>query len=245
MAVAFEARSSPAADGDVGGIINLADATWAHTVTTGDYLRVYVAVVKAGGGVGSPSATFNGVAMTFVDSKTGPTQIDGGQGHCYIFEMVAPPTGAPHNIFVDFIGGAGTAYGAVCGVSYTGVNQSTPSGIAAKANGTSTSAAATASSTSGDMIGACSWGYNIGAEPTPNHTKRQAASAFTGWQYVGAAQDTTASGSVAMSWALSNSTDWAVLAIPIIAVGNSVIGGGGGGTPASPGVRFPFSILNF
>lgn len=118
MAIAFDATSSST-------FTSTNSKTVSHTCTGANgYL---IAFVMREGGVTVSSITYGGVAMSLISSVN--LGADANKG-CYAYGLVNPASGA-NNISVTF---SGTAYNGIQGVSYSGVNQTSPVEVSTTAN---------------------------------------------------------------------------------------------------------------
>src|SRR5216684_143991 len=81
-----------------------ASLTWAHTVTAGSNMILDVGV-KILNSETCSGVTYNGVSLTQVSSKVQ------GAVTLYLFSLVAPATGAAHNIVASFSGSLGASAG--------------------------------------------------------------------------------------------------------------------------------------
>lgn len=210
MAVAFDAVSSFAHDG--------ASHTLSHTVTGSNlYLLVGVSLV---GSVGRTvtGITYNGVALSslgnIANSVTYRTELWG---------LVAPATGA-HNVVIS-TGGPGSTIVAGA-ISFTGVDQTTPTSGFATATGNSANPAVTVASATGDMVFAgCidAGGGSISVDQTLRWNLQMLTDTPRG-----AGSTATGASSVTTTFTGSNNL-WAALGINLKAAG-----GGGASFIASP-----------
>lgn len=181
--VTFDASSSSAGNGTN-------TVTWSHTVAAGSnrYLSVLVDSYFAAGEV--TGVTFNGVALSNVGSYSA------NDPRASIWGLVAPDTGT-HNVTVTFAGAA-SSNGACYAMSFTGVDQTTPTGTFASANNTSTTPSVTSPSTDANgMIVSVVADYNGQTITISSGTTR--ASVY-GWTQCA----TQAGGTAATSWSCAN-----------------------------------------
>jgi hypothetical protein len=108
MALAFDAKG--------GGNTSFANSlTFAHTCT-GTSLGIFVGI-----GSGTGSNDFTGVTYNTVSLSIDRTDFSAGQS-TWIWDLINPATGSPHNIVISKTGNA--AFGAIS-ASFTGVDQTT------------------------------------------------------------------------------------------------------------------------
>lgn len=138
MAVAFDAASS-------GQATSATSLTIAHTCTGSNLLLTAGGHVSAGSPPTISGVTYNSVAMT---AMSGPT-LYATFGRYSSWRLVAPATGA--NNIVMSLGGTGDEL-VLGGISFTGVDQTTPLGTVAAAQGTSTAATVDASSAADEIV---------------------------------------------------------------------------------------------
>lgn len=203
-AVTFDAASSSAGNGTN-------TVTWSHTVAPGSdrYLSVLVDSYFADGEV--TGVTFNGVALSNVGSYSA------NDPRASIWGLVAPDTGT-HDVTVTFAGAA-SSNGACYAMSFTGVNQTTPTGTFASANATSTTPSVTSPDTDANgMIVSVVADYGGSTITVNSGTTRASAYAWT--------QATTQSGGTATtSWTCASDlwTACCVLLKPSVALSNVVL----------------------
>lgn len=123
MAVAFDAVSSGGGTSQSGnGTITLS-----HTCTGSNLLLIVGVANDAGGSAGVSGITYNGTSMTALASINNSDSFANILINTYY--LIAPSTGA-NNIVVTRSGSPVTN-SSVCGISFTGVDQTTPLGTAA------------------------------------------------------------------------------------------------------------------
>lgn len=200
MAVAFDAASS-----SNGGVV--ASLTFSHTCSGSDRLLVVGCAINSGASAAVSGVTYNGVAMT----SAGAAVMDGGNTEVSLWYLVAPATGA-NNIVVSI---SGTISGiAAGGTSFTGVDQATPVGTYASANGNSSTASVSVSSESGGMVIDIA-GCFITRTLSVGSGQTQRFNTSGGFVVVGAGSTEPGASSVTMSWSLSSADNWAIAALPI------------------------------
>lgn len=199
MSVAFDAASN------AGTFQNVSSASWTHTPTPGiSNPCAIVSVCWAKLGSTTPTVTYDGVAMTacgYADNADTPVPM-----RARLFQLTGIDTSAGKTILVDWGGVSGNFGNAGC-QTYSGVNQATPVGTAVTdattlAFGVSTTTN-TLNITAGDM-GVDTVAVNTGSTTFSGNRTLRFDGAGNG--YEGFGQDTTTSGSVAMtvSWLGSN-----------------------------------------
>lgn len=219
MAIALDATSSGTYTGN---------GTWniSHTVAGSDR---YLIVAIAGGTQNIVGVTYNGSAMTsLIEQVSGAAPLY----RVRLFGLVAPSTGTA-NIAINTSGGAPNVFAAVAS-SWTGVDQSTPTGTAVSANlgAAGTTISVNATSASGEVVVDGVFVYNrtltvdsgqtqLGTVNNVDDTVRCSSSYEAG------------AGTTTMSWTISSSTQTtAIAAVPL-----KPVAGGGGGFIAKPNMR--------
>ena len=176
--------------------------TVSHTCTGSDRLLLVTVMLE----VNSRSVsgiTYNGVALTKLGDVTfspGPDM----RGE--IWYLVAPATGA-NNVVISIAGGTATFSGGIH--SFTGVDQTTPTGAFASNSGTSTAPSLGIASTSGDLVVDAlqeGWGsVTVGGGQTLEYDNTSLTFYFThGSTEPGAP-------SVTMSWTIVGSAAWQLI----------------------------------
>ena len=212
MAIAHDATAS--ATNNAGGV-----ATVNLTIAAGSnlFLIVSVEMRNAGGAVGSVSTCkWNTTeTMTLIDAYTNP----GGNYRVELWGLVNPTTGA-HSVSLTYTGTIGR--GIAGASSYSGVNQSTPTGTAAHADGTSTAPAVTLTSAAGEVgYACCGWNGSAGGAGTSNDTQRYKTITTAGsGELGGGAQEAPGAASVTIDWTIT-STIWTVTGVPIKPAGTT------------------------
>lgn len=197
--VAFDAGSEHQNNND-------GDATWAHTVSGSDrYLMAGCAYSDA---LTFTTATYNGDSMgtPIIDSRSTSRRL-------VVWALVAPDTGT-NNVSIAWSDGNREP---VCAaMSYTGVDQASPIGTVAEADGFGTTGTVVTSSASGNMV--ADWlvnnggitGWTVGAGQTQIQQEVSASAGHnlaTSYEAGGA--------SVTMSWTWTGGVSWRHFAVPI------------------------------
>lgn len=209
MAVQFDAASTAALTS------NGTSKTWSHTCSSTDRFLIVVVSLNTGFPTGM-TATYAGVSMTAQYTPAGKKAV---------FTLIDPATGA-NNVVVSW---TNNSQGAFTAVSYTGVNQTTPMGTAATANGSGTGPTVNVSATSLDLVVDGLMGFVTGSavSATVGASQTQRANlADTNTDGSVAAQSSEPGATtVTMSWTLSVSSDWHIWGValkPADPVGNPV-----------------------
>jgi hypothetical protein len=155
------------------------------------------------------SITYNGTPLTYVGSAT-----YSNDARAEIWQLVAPDTGT-HDVVITF--DKNLVYGAVAGVmTFTNVNQSTPLGTFAGANGSSAGPATVdVSSATNELVfdtvscETCTT-LTVGAGQTEYWNLSQ-----SGLYAMGAGSTEPGAVTVTMSWTLGSADYWAIGAVPI------------------------------
>ncbi len=200
MAVAFDSASS--ATSNTGPPSSL---SWSHICSGANrLLTVGVHWVSSGGAVSVSGVTYNGVAMSSVGV------VNNGDVFTQLFRLVAPATGS-NTIAITMTGAVDqTLTGG--GVSFTGVDQTTPLGTWASATGNSQTASVNVSSATDDIVvdhvSDASLALSVGA----GQTERYNVSDDGGTAVPGGAGSTEAGATtVTMSWSIALlSIGWAI-----------------------------------
>jgi hypothetical protein len=179
--------------------------------TTSGTNRLMLVGVSFGKGISDTvdSITYNGANLTYVGSHGG-----GSDPRVEIWSLVAPDVGT-NNLVVNFSGGSGTE-GATAGVTtFTGVEQSTPLGTFASANGTSTQASTTVSSAANELV----FGV-VGVRGDDNFNLSPGSGQTEQWDVHtsgtnGGASTEEGAASVVTSWIWGDENRWAVGGVSI------------------------------
>src|SRR5258706_2099811 len=155
MAVAIDALPSAQSGATIqfNGVQTINSSTNGLTLTpTASATAVLGCVVFSGPAVTSPTATWNGVAMTLL-ADTGNKTNGGNNDRAILFGLGSPATGSGHAFVVSWT--TATA-GYINIISLKGTDTTTPFKNATTNTGTGTSATVPVTSPSGDMaLGAC------------------------------------------------------------------------------------------
>lgn len=202
--------------------------TVAHTVAGADpFLAICVAVYHYLSTPTITSATWNGLALTLIDTYSNPSCGDKCTVALY---GLANPGAATATVSI----GTSWAYtGMVIGaVSYNGVDPTTPTGTAVRATGSGSPASVTVPSNSSEVVMDCLGAMAAGGVPSPASGQTSNWSLFDGGGFThGASGYLPGSPSTVSAWTLTGSPPWAMLGVPIKPVAGS--GGGGGSTPGT------------
>lgn len=185
--------------------ISSTSTSWNHTASGSDR-AVFVCLAWGSTAVCTASVTYDGVSMTSVGKATNATFNSGAQGNAEIFVLVNPPTGSK-SVVATFSSGSNA--GKACSISYTGVNQSTPtSGVVTSTGSLVVYTATVTGGTSLDRIIDCisvdAGGTNVG-----NQTQRMNTALYG---YVGSVQDAAGAASVDMTWGWASGNPYAAIA---------------------------------
>lgn len=214
MAVAFD-TVGPSSAGTGSATSPL---TWSHTVTAGSNMALIAGCSLGASSVGTGftmTATYNGVAMTSLGIKIGA----GGNGLAQVWILVAPATGAAHNVVITKTVG-GTIISLTGGsMSFSGVNQTTPTGTlvtTSGSTGTTASASVTGTTTGNQIFAVAAVGSAITTATTG--TLRWKDNFSTASECGCAAGSSIASpgGTQAMSFSFTTD-DWLIMAAELLA----------------------------
>lgn len=203
---------------------------WSHTCTGSDrFLSVDVSLLSAGSTV--TSITYNGVAMSLIRAQTTVTSF----GRVESWGLAAPASGA-NSIIVTL---SGSIASAGCAVSYTGVNQYTPTEAANSAQATNVGAA-DATVTVTPVADNC-WIHGAVASDDASVTANQTTrNNVTGVGGSGADEDTgpiTPAAATAVSYTgVGALATWAIAGYAIRPVASAVV---------TDGFRTTYPALNF
>lgn len=186
------------------------NVSWSHTAAGSDRVLLVYIYYWNGGNTGSriSGVTFNGVALTFLD-----TQRDAGaqQRTMDVWYLLNPDTGT-HTIAVS-----GMGFGSKCGVgiSLSDAAQSAPTAF--KANGNSTTASVTLTGTVNDLFIDAAGESNNGTDSTMTAGGSQTDRAQvteTGNQRM-ASSTAQGSASLAMIWTLQLTRNWSHIGVKV------------------------------
>jgi len=233
MAVAYDAGTS------LNGSTPALTHSWAHTCTGTNRLLVVGVSVAATTSVST--ITYAGVTLT----KAG--HIASAADRAEIWYLVAPATGS-NTIVVTLVASARAILGAT---SWTAVYQITPVGTLATGTGTSTTALATAASETSGYVAdtvATTQAPTVGAGQSERWNASNGFGGVGGGTGIyGAGSTEIGAASVAMTWTLAASADWAAAALPIktstgYGTGTALITGGGAVTATGGGPDYDFQV---
>lgn len=163
------------------------------------------------------TATYNAVAMTSIGTKI----CAGGNGVAQLWVLVAPATGAAHNVVITkTVGGTPTTL--VGGsMSFSGVNQTTPTGTLftnSGTAGTSGSASVTGTTTGNQISAMVASGSGSTSVTTGTSRWINNFSAATESGAAGASSIASPGGTQAMTFGFT-ADDWLVMAVELLAAG--------------------------
>jgi hypothetical protein len=194
--------------------------SWTHSVGSSGTNRALLV------GVAVSSGNDRNCSVTVMDGTTTLTKLSGpihtntnGQhaGFESVYYLVNPPTGS--NSMSMSVSGCSGAPSALSGgsISFTGVDQTTPFGTPVTANGSGTTASATISSTSNDMIAAfAAYGININSASSPLTSRYIANNGnYDGAGNSAGATATSTGSNITTSWTSSSSDWWAVIDVQV------------------------------
>lgn len=184
-------------------------------------------------------------SLTIGGSSTGVTLVhedsDGVNGNAakrhVVYRAVAPASGAQT---VLFTAAGDMVDGAIEVVSLTGVDQTTPVGTAAIAEGSSTAPSVNVTSASGELVvdAVCSFFPAANVTTDASQTQRVENESWGGNDAIAAMSTEAGAGTVTMSHTLGSSADWSIVGIPFkpVAAASTVLNpiSGKGGAAANP-----------
>ncbi len=196
-----------------GSTADQASVTVSHT-TSGSNRLMLVSMATDPHGVSVSSISYNGVNLMLVGAQEDPS----AHSRVEIWELVAPDTGT-HDVIVNL---TGTSHrGVTVGViTFTGVNQTTPTTAFSSASGTSTAASTTVASQTDDLVFAVLHSYN-GSAATPGAGQTELWDVVVG-QTNGSGTTKAGAASITSSWTV-NDNDWSVAAVSVQADTNSAV----------------------
>jgi len=230
-AIAVESTSSASAKA-------ASSLTWSHTV--GPSLNRILMVGVSNNNTTRPvsTVTYGGTALTRVGFQNAP----GTQNRIELWSLIAPSPGTA-NVVVTFSGSVDSVGGAIV---FSGVDQATPLGTFASANGSNASPSVTVSSASGQVVidTLATNGDGSSAAAGPGQTQRWSLKTGNGGgNALGAGSTEPGASSVTMSWTLGHAHAWSIGAVPLkpgAACGDGTTDpgedcdlGAGNGTPGS------------
>ena len=204
MAVVFDAATD-------GGEAGVEEITVNHTMSASANGVVFAFLIfrTAGSAPTGVGITWDGGAMTAIDDNV---QAVVGASGVYAFEKIAPSTGAK-----NCIASWTNAINAVLAVvSFTGANQSNPSGTVTKGSGNDTTPTVDVSSAAAQIaLDAVQANYvggdtlTVGADQTQRTTETET-------NIFGATSTEPGAATNTMSWTLNNTRYWRNLAFPVL-----------------------------
>lgn len=206
-------------DDDSGGVAGSASSlTFSHTCTGSDLLLLVGVSLYNLNGATISSVTYNSVAMTLVDTAVNSSR------RASLYRLVAPSTGANDVVITlsasefDIVGGS---------MSFTGVDQTTPLGTAATANGNSTAPSVNVSAATDDLVAAIlciehSGTLSVGAGQTSRYSNIGGAGFIKG-----AGSTEPGAATTTMSWSDTVGGPWGIVGVSI----KPKAGTGGGAVP--------------
>lgn len=173
------------------------------------------------------AATWNGIPLSLVGISQNPACGDKCSAALY---MLANPPAGTANTSITFSGSFNDA--TVGTFSFTGVDASLPVGTWIPSQGVGSPASVSVSSASGQVVVDCLGSYAAGSAPAMDSGQTLNWSHFDANAFTHSASSYRSGLPLTdMSWIISGSPQWAMLAMPIRPAG----GGGGGGT--TPGTQ--------
>jgi hypothetical protein len=208
MAVAYDNHSS-------GGGFSVSSISFPLTVSGSNRLLWVGVMFYQNGDTFIADVTYNGVSLTVVPSSTE------NNGSLWIqqYTLVAPATGE-NTLQVQFGGNAAFDIGVV-GISFTGVDQSTPLGTAVTAADSSVTPSVTVTGLTADDFVVDIMGIAHSGTLTVGANQTQRANAVAGGFYKHAASTQDGGDGGVMSWSNSTSQAWAISAVPIKAIASA------------------------
>jgi hypothetical protein len=207
MAVAYDTAS--AIQTFTGGT----SLSWSHTAAGSNRLaRVYIGAAHLT--TRTYSVTWNSVSMTQAAIASNAGMASSVTGEAMIYEMVAPAASS-QTVAITVTGGG--ARGCAISVSYTGVDQTTPSGTASTGTGgpNTTSTRTVTDSVTGDMVGDVLILDGGSTAQTATKTARIGTPDGNDDGYKTGVQDTAGAASVAMQWDWTGANQFAHAALTI------------------------------
>lgn len=172
------------------------------------------------------AATWNSLPLTHVLTASNPSCGDACKAAVYVLPN---PPATTANTSIAF---SGTPTAAVVGtVSFTGVDPTTSIGTAVQAIGSGSPASVTVTSASGEAVLDCLNSIAAGSPPSVASGQTQNWSTFDTAGFTHNASSVVAgTPSTVSAWTIVGTPQWAMVGLPIKAVGG---GGGGGSTPGT------------
>lgn len=191
--------------------------SWSHTVGTGDN-RLLIVTVNGYYGNYAPylptGAMYNGIAMTRLTSKT----FNGNDNFLYVYYLLNPPSGTHTVTITTGTNSNNTQVGGA--TSWSNVDQSSPFGTPVSASGSSTNPSVTASTVSTQVVVDAlakdgGYPYTQSISAGSGQTSYWTDTGSFGYDGGGMSSKGVSGASTTMSWTLSPSMLWGLIAIPI------------------------------
>ncbi|MCA9160355.1 MAG: DNRLRE domain-containing protein, partial [Planctomycetales bacterium] len=205
--VAIDAASS-------GTAVNATGVTFSHTVSGTNRLLLVSVATEPTASEGVSSVTYNGTSLSFVGSRLHAAL----NVRIETWALVAPATGT-HNVVITL--SAQSKAIAAGAVSFTGVDQSTPLGAYASAEGDSSTATVNVASANGELVYGFA-GVRKGTDATPGAGQTEQTDVKTG-NIEGVGSTEAGAASVVTSWSLDVSDKWIASGVSIKPFGTVTI----------------------
>ena len=182
--------------------------------------RLLVVGVSLRGSTTVNGVTYGGTALTNVADNQGA----GNQNRASVWYLLRPPSGTA-TVAVTLSGSTSVMAGAV---SFSGVDQTTPLGTAAVANGTSANPSVTVSSGSRQLvIDVLASNGDAGALSAAAGQTEQwnGGTGTAGGDVRGGGSTQPGAASVTMSWTLNASKSWSLIGVPVLGARRIVVVG--------------------
>lgn len=210
MAIAYDSKS-PGVEGT--GVTSLTDGTsW----TIAGSNRFLIAMVHSGGSVSQPNPSSvkwggsGGTTLTIVGANT---QYAAGTGYGKVSQYyLIAPTAQTSTLYCSWASAPDESY--LCGISYTGVHQTSPLGTQATNTGNSTTATVDVGSATGELVVDSMSTFALNLTPDASQTVRHENDDIQGYWSGGMSEEAGAT-TVTMSWALGATEQWGIQGVPI------------------------------
>jgi hypothetical protein len=208
MSLAIDAASTANS-----GITAVNSFSWTHNCSGSN--RLLIACLTIRSAITSiTTITYSGLPMTL----GGTVQLSANAAKLHLYYLIAPPAASgSHLVSATFNQGSNVIGGAT---SWTGAHQSVPLGTVVTNTGSNSAPTVTASSAIGEVIQDMMASFNVVGAPSATvgggQTQRWNAAVGVSNELVGAGSTEAGAASVTMSWSLSASASWAILAVPIL-----------------------------
>ncbi len=209
-----------------------ADQTVSHTTAGSDRLMLVGISFGKTNGDSVSSVTYDGVALTHVGSQDDVSS----ESRVEIWRLVAPATGTA-DVVVTF-SGTGHEDATIGVMTFTGVDQSTPLGVFAGAQGDSTSPSVTVASATNELVfGVAAYNNSNNGDFVPGAGQTERWDLFGGGSANGSGTTEAGAASVVTSWTIPDSSKWAAggVSIKVGASGAPTITNQGGETLVNVG----------